>query len=202
MIRGRRWWPLALAGAAATVAGGALARRERREFERQIDGLLADLDASARPDGRETTSPTARQGFDPGDLDDVPAPIRRYLRAVIDEGRPPVRRARLVQHGEDRSAAWKPFDAAHHVAVDPPGFVWDAEIELTPRLGFVPSLGVRVVDARTDPKLTEAELAHYLAESVWYPTTLLPGDGLRWESSRRWVGPRQPVRRRRDWRRR
>ena len=42
-------------------------------------------------------------------------------------------------------------------------------------LGLVP-----VVNAADDPQLRAGALQRYLAESVWFPTALLPSEGLRW----------------------
>jgi len=33
----------------------------------------------------------------------------------------------------------------------------------------------------TNPELNEGELLRYLAESIWYLTELLPGEGVRWD---------------------
>ena len=39
-----------------------------------------------------------------------------------------------------------------------------------------------VVDAGPSPEMNEGELLRYLAESVWFPTSLLPGEGVEWNS--------------------
>lgn len=39
---------------------------------------------------------------------------------------------------------------------------------------------VRVVEAADDPPLRAGALQRYLAEAVWFPTALLPREGLRW----------------------
>jgi hypothetical protein len=54
-----------------------------------------------------------------------------------------VRTARIEQRGDfrlgDADAPWLPFAATEHVAVKPPGFVWDATIDVAP---FVPGPGL------------------------------------------------------------
>jgi len=40
---------------------------------------------------------------------------------------------------------------------------------------------VPVNGADPSPELNEAELLRYLAKAVWYPTALLPGEGVTWE---------------------
>ena len=36
-------------------------------------------------------------------------------------------------------------------------------------------------DAEPSPELNSGELMRYLAETVWFPTALLPGEGVDWE---------------------
>lgn len=183
----------ALAGLGALVAGSIVAVRVRasrfeRATARRVDELLEDADD--RP----------KRVFTRDDLSGLPDPVRRYLDAVLEEGRPYVRTVRIRQRGEfrlgDATAPWRPFVATQNFTTDPPGFVWDARIELAP---FVP---VRVVDAYADdegslraallsaipvadaepsPELNAGELLRYLAETVWFPTALLPGEGVEWE---------------------
>jgi len=139
--------------------------------------------------------------YDPDDVADLPAPVRRYFETVIDEGRPCVRTVRLEQRGQfrlgDADSPWKPLEATQHVAVDPPGFVWDAAVRLAPLVpvrvvdAYVDGEGslrarlfstLTVADAEPSPELDAGELQRYLAESVWYPTALLPAEGVRWEA--------------------
>lgn len=164
----------------------------RARFERTTAQFVDHLDATA--DSR------ADEVFTPDDLDGVPEPVSRYLDAVIEDGRPYVDAVRLDQRGEFRlggaTGAWKPLEATQRFSVDPPGFVWDADIR------FAPFVSTRVVDRYTDgegslratllsavpvasadpgPAMNDAELQRYLAESVWFPTALLPTQGVDWE---------------------
>jgi hypothetical protein len=165
--------------------------------------LAADLVADARTvAGAETDGETvANETFDPADLEGTPDPVRRYFETVLDEGHPHVRTVRLEQDGEFRlggaDAGWKPLEATQHYTVDPPGFVWDATIDVAP---FLPARVVdayahgegylrgkllstiTVVDVGPDPKMNESELVRYLAETPWFPTALLPAAGVEWEA--------------------
>ena len=38
-----------------------------------------------------------------------------------------------------------------------------------------------VIDAQDEEKLDKGALQRYLAESVWFPTSLLPSQGVTWE---------------------
>jgi hypothetical protein len=183
---------LAALAALLTAAVGLVLFNTLR-IARLHERLAGDLVAGA--------SSEAEGVFAPGDLDGVPAPARRYFEAVIDEGRPYVRSVRLEQRGEfrmgDSERSWRPMTATQHYTVDPPGFVWSATVRALP---FVP---VRVLDAYDhgsgvlrarllstvtvadvgpDEEMNEGELVRYLAEAVWFPTALLPAEGVEWEA--------------------
>jgi hypothetical protein len=176
----------AAAGAAAVVLVG------RSRFDRAATDLVDRLFARA--------SAETDRVYTHDDVAGLPDPVRRYFEHVLTEGRPYVRTARLEQSGEfrlgDASSPWRPLTAVQQYTVDPPGFVWDAEIAMAPLVS------VRVVDAYTDgsgslraaalgafpvadstptPELDAGELTRYLAESVWFPTALLPAEGVTWE---------------------
>jgi hypothetical protein len=169
----------------------ALAFLGRRRRERGTASRLAELRRAARTDrGRETA----------GDLEELPDPVREYLHATIDEGRPAVDSVRLEQAGrlrQNENAPWNRFTATQYVTVDPPGFLWDAAIDVAPLLSVrvrdlfadwrgaagVSLFGVVPIDSdESSLELVEAELQRYLAEAVWYPTALLPSEGVEWEA--------------------
>jgi hypothetical protein len=129
----------------------------------------------------------------------LPAPVVRYFRTTLTPGQPMVRTARLRQSGEFRTRldddSWSRFDALQYATASPPGFVWDARIRMAPLLdirvrdvyrqgagGMLGSLGsiFTVLDTETSPELSSGALQRFLAESVWLPTALLPGRGVRW----------------------
>jgi hypothetical protein len=182
-----------LAGLGLVGAGvGAAGLVARARYARSRSALVDDLRSAAT---------TTRRVYTAADLDGLPAPVQRYFEHVLTDGQPYVRVARMTQRGEfrigDATAPWRPLEATEHATTDPPGFVWDARIELAP---FVP---VRVVDAYVNghgvlraklfsaitvadadpgPELDEGELLRYLGEAVWYPTALLPWSGVEWEA--------------------
>ena len=138
--------------------------------------------------------------FTTDDLEDLPAPVRAYFENTLQEGQPYIDSVRLKQNGKlrlgDASSSWRPFTATQHVTVDPPGFFWDASITLVPFVALrirdlfrdgngsaeVSLFGIIPLD-RSEPsqELNEAELVRYLAEATWYPTALLPSEGVQWE---------------------
>ncbi|MFC7019103.1 MULTISPECIES: DUF6544 family protein [Haloarcula] len=177
-----------LLGTAGLVAAGIERRRFARDVDAQIDRLL--------------TAGSVREGeFDRDDLDGVPAPVARYFDAVLEPGLPYTTAVRLEQTGAFRlggaDASWRPLAATQHYTSAPPGFVWDATIDLAPLLpvrvvdAYVDGAGVlearvlsalRVARAGPSPEMDAGELLRYLAEAVWFPTALLPGSGVEWEA--------------------
>lgn len=175
---------------AGTLIATVLAVRQyqSRQTKRRVDALHRPAAT-----GRDVT-------VTPADVEDLPTPVRRYLQSAIPEGHPLVDTARIEQTGQlrtgDAPSAWYPFSATHHVTVAPPGFLWDATVRFAPlvtvsvrdsfRAGegsaAVSLWGVVPLDGTgTSPELVEAELQRYLAEAVWYPTALLPREGVQWE---------------------
>jgi hypothetical protein len=140
--------------------------------------------------------------FSDGALEPLPPPVVRYFRRVLRDRQPAIRVARLLQRGQFRSkesvdpaAGWRPFTATQVFSADPPGFVWDARIRMAPfmdvqvrdacvdgRASMVAALlaVIPVVDESDRDELREGALHRYLAESVWFPTALLPRDGIEW----------------------
>ena len=152
----------------------------------------------ARLESRRT--PVQPRTVDFRQLDGLPAPVQRYFRAALTEGAPLVSavsvehagRFNLSQSGE----RWKPFTSAQRVLTQRPGFVWDGSIAM------LPGLAVRVHDAyvagegilhaallglialadlrdRGGP-VAQGELMRFFAEAAWYPTALLPSQGVHW----------------------
>ena len=181
----RRQWLLGLVAALV----GAVAIASYRA-ERATDRLVRDLHAAA--------DTTAGDPIHADELADLPAPVQRYFETVLPEDQRPVRTARLEQEGTiqmgEGDDGWKPFAATQHVTVDPPGFVWDATVEMAPFVDArvvdayhdgtgtlrATAFGLPVMSADPGPELDEGELLRYLAEAVWVPTALLPSAGVDW----------------------
>jgi hypothetical protein len=179
-----------LAAAAVGAAGAGVfgAWRGRRKTERRRAVLRAAQwpPAGATYHAREITS--------------LPAPVRRYFRAVLKDGQPVISTARFSQTGEFRAkpeARWGAFTATQLVTTRPPAFDWDARIQMAPGVAvrvhdaYIAGEGVLraelfglvpVADERGTPEMAEGELMRYLAEAAWYPTALLPSAGVLWEA--------------------
>lgn len=148
---------------------------------------------------QDTSANTTGSAFSQALVADLPAPVQGYLLKVLAEGVPPVHRIRLQQHGTFNigkvKPQWLPFKATAHITTQPPGMVWLA------RLSIAPPLYIRVADhylqghgglsgsvlgtlpminATPASELEQGELMTWLAEAVWYPSALLPGNGVSW----------------------
>jgi hypothetical protein len=180
-------------GALTVAFGGASWRRQTAKtvaalFERGRDSIAA---SNASPNF---------DVFSHAALADVPAPVARYLAFAVSEGQRRIRTARIEWTGEfQRSphAGWTTFTAVQHYTTSPPGFVWDATIRMLPlipmrvrdsylagagsmtgRLGGV----APIIDETGTPELASGALTRWLGEAAWFPTALLPGNGVRWEA--------------------
>lgn len=139
--------------------------------------------------------------YDPRELEGLPAPVQRYFRAVLREGQPIVASAEVAHAGSfgmgAGNAKWRSFRSTQRVVTRRPGFVWNATIAMMPGLpvrvhdAYVAGEGLlhaalfglfTVADMRGSPEIAEGELMRFLAESAWYPTALLPSQGVRWHA--------------------
>ena len=155
--------------------------------------LRARLDAAREP--------VRQQTVDLRELEGLPAPVRRYFRAVLQDGQPMVAGVRVRHTGTfnmgETTDQWKPFTSDQRVVTRRPGFDWDGRVAMAPGLpvrvhdAYVGGEGILhasllgllpVVDMRGTRDVAEGELMRFLAEAAWYPTRLLPGQGLRWEA--------------------
>lgn len=161
------------------------------------DGLTRDL--ASRLLAAQQAPPVSR--YREAELDGLPPPVQRYFRAVLRDGQPIVTGATLRHTGSfnlgETADRWVPFTSHQRVVTRRPGFVWDA------RMPMAPGLVVHVHDAYVDGQgllrpaiaglftLTElsgggdiafGELMRFFAEAAWYPTALLPSQGVRWQA--------------------
>ncbi len=129
----------------------------------------------------------------------LPEPVERYFRKVLRDGAPIIHHASVSQLGGFRAkpemARWSTMRAEQEFSTCPRAFVWNSEISMFPGAsvsisdsymdgkggmkGRLLSL-FTVVDAQNQKELNEAALQRYLAEAVWFPTALLPSQGVTW----------------------
>jgi hypothetical protein len=166
-------------------------------FERHIpdymeNDLLRHFAERASPDSIDK-----RVNF--AELQQLPAPVARYLQHVLTDGQPLISLLKIRQTGELRTMAtantWFSFTAKQLVTAITPGFVWGAKVNFFARIWLrvldaylagsgrskVDLLSVIPLGSEADVEaLNAGALYRYLAEAVWYPTALIPGCGVEW----------------------
>ncbi len=176
----------------ATVAFG-LTQWGNRRFLLATQTLTQRLEA-----GRGTA---AVDRYDVSELRGLPPPVQLYFRRALKPGQKIVAGVEIShvgtfnmsQHGQ----RWRPFSSDQRVVTQRPGFVWSGRINLfagaaafvhdayvaghgilRPTLLGIFSLGKQ----QHGDALDRAELIRYLAEAAWYPTALLPSQGVSWSA--------------------
>ncbi|MCY7319352.1 MAG: hypothetical protein LH617_11625 [Ramlibacter sp.] len=176
--------------AAGVVAAAAYGSSRWTEGTRS---LRAGLEAARLP------PVTAR--YDAREIEALPAPVQRYFRGVLKDGQAIVSALSVEHTGtfnmSDKAQQWKPFTSTQRIITRRPGFDWDARIMMLPGApvhihdAYVAGVGtlrgavfglIPVVDIANTPELAQGELMRFLAEAAWYPTALLPSQGVRWEA--------------------
>ena len=190
---------LGLALCALVVAAFGLSAHGARRWAVATQALVSSLEAGRIDRKRDGPSPPTR--YDARELDGLPAPVERYFRAVLKDGQPIITAVTIDLAGTLNLSAtgeqWKPFTSRQRVVTRRPGFLWDAEIAM------LPGLKVRVVDSyivgkgllhatieglftmadlRGEGEIARGEFMRWFAEVAWYPTALLPSQGVRWEA--------------------
>ena len=140
--------------------------------------------------------------FDARELEGLPKPVQRYFRAVLTDGQPIIGAASIEMAGKINMSAtaeqWKPFTSHQRVITRRPGFLWDAQVDMFPGAparvvdSYVAGQGqliakllglVTVADAHGGGELARGEFMRFFAEAAWYPTALLPSQGVRWQAA-------------------
>ena len=188
--------------AVAVAAVGLPAWGSQRWASRMADlarGLqAAPCDGTVKPLHLNATT-----HYDPHELEGLPAPVQRYFRAVLKEGQPIVSAVTIEMAGTINMSVtgeqWKAFASRQRVVTASAGarsgFMWDA------RIAMLPGMKVHVLDAYIAGKglvraamlglytvadmsgagdMARGELMRFFAETPWYPTALLPSQGVRW----------------------
>jgi len=128
------------------------------------------------------SSPPSTTSVSQSELQNLPAPVRRWLESSGVVGHERLRTVRLRQRGELRTSpsdAWMPARADQYFSVDPPAFVWRVD---TAMMGVLPLAGrnmlvkalslINVVDS-ADEKIDHSSLLRFLGETVWFPSAAL-----------------------------
>jgi hypothetical protein len=185
-------WSLVVLSVLLVLAVG-LTAVGRSRWTHATQGLEARLEAARLP-----PSPTH---YNAQELEGLPPPVQRYFRAALTDGQRIVTGATVTHAGTfnmaERGEQWKPFTSRQRVVTRRPGFVWDGTVALMPGLSvlvhdaYVAGEGIlhpsiqglfSLVNMRGSADVAQGELLRFFAEAAWYPTALLPSQGVRWQA--------------------
>ena len=149
----------------------------------------------------EKVRPPSPARFDSRELEGLPAPVQRYFRAVLKDGQPIIAAVTVELVGTFNLSAtgeqWKPFISRQRVVTRRPGFLWDAQVAVLPGVpvhvvdGYIAGEGLlhaavlglfTVADLHGGGEIARGELMRFFAAMGWYPTALLPSQGVRWDA--------------------
>jgi len=133
-------------------------------------------------------------------FESLPSPVQRYLRAALTPEQAHIAAVEIETVGSFNTAeekdSWKPFRARQRAVMHQPGFVWDGTVRLFPGVNMRihdayiagegalrPSLIglVDVANMSGAGEIARGELMRFIAEAPWYPTALLPDQGVEWQ---------------------
>jgi hypothetical protein len=189
-----KWFGLAFVLLAAALAGALIYGNAR--WNQLTRELHARLDAA-----RSSPSPPR---FDAArELDGLPPPVQRFFRTALRDGAPIIAAVTVTHSGtfnmsDSGGEQWKPFTSTQRVVTRRPGFVWDGRVQMLPGLAvhvhdaYVAGEGIlhpaiaglfTLADLRdSGGDVAQGELMRFFAEAAWYPTALLPSQGVRWQA--------------------
>ncbi len=164
------------------------------------NALKLTLRLEASRTSAEVFQTTSVERYEGRELENLPAPVRRYFRAALQDGQPIVAAANLGMSGTFNMSAtgekWKPFTSQQRVTTRRPGFLWNAQIMMMPGLpvqvvdSYIAGNGLleaavlglfTMADVSGGGEIARGEFMRFFAEAPWYPTALLPSQGVKWE---------------------
>ena len=128
-------------------------------------------------------------------LEGLPEPVERYFRHVLKDGQPYISYVRLTHNGQfktDLKKDWVNITGEQYFTTEKPGFIWKGTTSMfVARDMYIANEGrliatilstINVADIHGKPQYNESELLRWLAESIWFPTNLLPSERLKWSA--------------------
>ena len=126
-------------------------------------------------------------------LEGLPEPVQRYFKHVLKERQPYISYVRLTHDGQFKTDLRKEYvniTGEQYFTTEKPGFIWkgitsmfvarDMYIADEGRLIATILSTINVADVHGKQQYNESELLRWLAESIWFPTNLLPSERLKW----------------------
>lgn len=135
------------------------------------------------------------------EVKELPEPVKKYFNLVLKDGSLFINSLLLKQEGafliSPDSKKHLETKAKQKFHINTSSFIWDSKISFFPfislnvRDSYIKDKGLMrvtlfylfdLVRLKDKKELSEASLQRYLAEAVWFPTALLPSNGVVWES--------------------
>ena len=131
-------------------------------------------------------------------INNLPEPVQRYFKYSLQENQNYISFVKLKHEGTFRQSqgqGWIPIVGQEYFTTENPGFVWIGKMKPYPLFWingkdeFINGKGnfqikllslFTVVDTKGNES-DESELLRWLAETPWFPTSLLPSKYLHWE---------------------
>jgi hypothetical protein len=139
--------------------------------------------------------------YDPQELENLPEPVKRYFETVLTPGQPMIVGMKASHTGyfslSETEPKWVPFRSDQWSTMHPIGFDWDGRIRMAPGIkcfvhdAYIAGEGllhatllglIPLAKLQGTPEVAQGELLRFLAEAAWYPTALLPSQGVSWEA--------------------
>lgn len=150
------------------------------KFKNQVKLLYAD------------TVNVSNESYRIGQLNGLPGPVQRYFKYVLKDGMRYISLVRLRHNGTFKTSIKKPsvnITGEQYFSACKPQFIWKGTTSFfTARDSFIADKGnlkvsilnlFTVVDGEGE-EINEGEMQRWLAESVWFPTNLLPSKTITW----------------------
>lgn len=176
---------LVVALAGSVVLGSYRWNSETRDLRTRLAGARA---------------PVRPKTVDFRELEGLSGPVQRFFRTALTDGQPMIAEVRIRHRGTfnmgETVDQWKPFTSDQQIIAQRPGFDWDARIAIAPGLharvhdAYISGEGLlhasllglfSLANVRGTGAFAEGELMRFCAEATWYPTALLPSQGVRWQ---------------------
>lgn len=141
----------------------------------------------------------SEETVDLAEIKGLPGPVKGYFYRVLKDKAPMINAAYIQQVGGFRAKPdmkdWLAMNAEQFFSIKPRAFVWNARISILPGLSikvldsYINGKGgmkgklasiITIIDAQSQAELNESALQRFLAEAVWFPTALLPSQGVLW----------------------
>jgi hypothetical protein len=191
----------------ALIASGSTLRRQRQQPQ---SAQAPDAGKSgAKPDVVAAAGP---ERFSPDNLAGLPAPVARYLGLALHSGQPMLAAVRIDHAGRRSAsgsaaaaaaapaslARWLTFTSTQRLTMRPPFSPWDGAIFSLPDVGAIQVLHhpaargralhagqpgvIGMINDQDEEQYERDALMRYLALAAWYPTALLPSQGVSWQA--------------------